>query len=539
LLAGAAYAILIFSPISPAGPLLGGLVYLAVGLWSWAAPSSYASVWPPELSKDGFNLSLPGYGVALVLSVPMICTALSAQRWAGYEPPVLPVIGALSRLWGSAAVAGEPIAAAQTSVFRTQQPVTPVVEQPAEVTTLLTTPPSAPSASSTDSEATTLLATPPDSEATTLLAGAPSASSTDGETTTLLATPPDSEATTLRKLPSDDNGDEATTLLKAPEPEGDQATTLLPSAAAVEAALAKAATDGGEKTQLIRPADADQTVEVRGERATEDAQSEQATEAVPVDQPPVEMHSDQATEAVPTDQPTADVRGEQPTEAVRLGEPTPDVRDGETTEAVPVDGPTIDVREEPAADEAPERRRIGEPVLVARGTPPAEEGPGEKTQVIPPVGERSTADLGLRTRQSGPGEKTVVISRDPGEKTQVIRMPGATSPPPGETTREIRPTMGTVEPPGERTQVIRLPATAEDPPVPNSVVSAERPDPGADPTTRLNPQPRSAETTAEQNPTETTPARPMTVMNMERPPDEAQDDTRPLTIPTQRQPPED
>jgi hypothetical protein len=159
--------------------------------------------------------------------------------------------------------------------------------------------------------------------------------------------------------------------------------------------------------------------------------------------------------------------------------------------------------------------------------------------VIPPVGERSTADLGLRTRKSGPGEKTVVISRDPGEKTQVIRMPGATSPPPGETTREIRPTMGTVEPPGERTQVIRMPAPAADPPVPNSVASAERPDPGADPTTRLNPQPRSAETAAEQNPTETTPARPMTVMNMERPPDEAQDDTRPLTIPTQRQPPED
>ncbi|MDT5040343.1 MAG: hypothetical protein QOE51_1328 [Actinoplanes sp.] len=551
LLAGAAYAILIFSPISPAGPLLGGLVYLAAGLWSWAAPSSYASVWSPELSKDGFNLSLPGYGLALVLSVPMICTALSAQRWARYEPPVLPVIGALGRLWGSATVAGEPIAAAQTTVFRTQQPGTQVVERPAEDTTLLTTPPSARSASSTDSEATTLLATPPDSEATTLLAGAPSASSTDSEATTLLATSPDSEATTLLatapdseaatllKLPADDNGDEATTLLKAPESEGDQATTLLPSAAAVEAALAKAATDGGERTQLIRPADADQTVDVRGERATEDARGERATEAVPVDQPPVDIHSDQATEAVPTDQPTADVRGEQPTEAVRLGEPTPEVRDGETTEAVSVDGPTIDVREEPAADEAPERRRIGEPVLVARGTPPAEEGPGEKTQVVPLVGERSTVDLGLRTRQSGTGEKTVVISRDPGEKTQVIRMPGATSPPLGETTREIRPTMGTVEPPGERTQVIRMPTAAVDPPVPNSVASAERPDPGADPTTRLNPQPRSAETTAEQRPAETTPARPMTVMNMERPPDEAQDDTRPLTIPTQRQPPED
>jgi hypothetical protein len=555
LLAGAAYAILIFSPISPAGPLLGGLVYLAAGLWSWAAPSSYASVWSPELSKDGFNLSLPGYGLALVLSVPMICTALSARRWDRYEPPVLPLIGALGRVRGSAAVTGEPIAAAQTTVFRTQQPGTPVVERPAEVTTLLTAPPSAPPApstdseattlltgappaSSTDSEATTLLATPPDSEATTLLATPP-----DSEATTSLATPPDSEATTSLKLPSDDNGDEATTLLKASEPEGDQATTLLPSAAAVEAAPAKASTDGSEKTQLIRLADADHTVDVRGERATEDARGEQA---VPVDQPTVDKHSDQVTEAIPTASPTADVQAEQPTEAVRLGVPTPEVRDGETTDAVPVDGPTTDIREEPAADEPTERKRIGEPVLVARGTRTTEEGPGEKTQVIPPVGERSTADLGLRTRQSGPGEKTVaisrdpgektvVISRDPGEKTQVIRVPGATYPPPGETTRDVRSTMGTVEPPGERTQVIRLPATAEDPPVPNSVVSAERPDPGADPTTRLNPPPRSAETTAEQKPA----ARAMTVMNMERPPDEAQDDTRPLTVPTQRQPPED
>ena len=102
LLAGAAYAILIFAPISPAGPVLGGLAFLGIGLWALAAPSSYAGVWPPSVSKDGFDLSLPGYGLALLLAVPMFCTALSARRWAKYEPPVLPLIGPLGRARGAA-----------------------------------------------------------------------------------------------------------------------------------------------------------------------------------------------------------------------------------------------------------------------------------------------------------------------------------------------------------------------------------------------------------------------------------------------------
>ena len=43
-LAGAAYALLIFSPISPLGPALFGLLFLGVNLWAVIAPDSYAGV---------------------------------------------------------------------------------------------------------------------------------------------------------------------------------------------------------------------------------------------------------------------------------------------------------------------------------------------------------------------------------------------------------------------------------------------------------------------------------------------------------------
>ncbi|WP_250001054.1 hypothetical protein [Actinoplanes sp. M2I2] len=105
-LAGAAYAILLFAPISPSGPLFGGLVYLGASTWALVSPGGYAGVWPDSVAKDGFDLSRPGYGLAALLALPLICTALSARRWARYEPPVLPLIGQLGRARGRAAVAG-------------------------------------------------------------------------------------------------------------------------------------------------------------------------------------------------------------------------------------------------------------------------------------------------------------------------------------------------------------------------------------------------------------------------------------------------
>ncbi|WIM97356.1 hypothetical protein ACTOB_000866 [Actinoplanes oblitus] len=121
-MAGILFAIMAFSPISPAGPTLAGAAYLGVTYWAWNAPESYAGAWPPDVVKADFDLSRPGYGLAALLAVPLLCTALSARRWARYEPPVLPIIGEIGRFRGSAKVAGDTVAAIETTVLRTAQP---------------------------------------------------------------------------------------------------------------------------------------------------------------------------------------------------------------------------------------------------------------------------------------------------------------------------------------------------------------------------------------------------------------------------------
>jgi hypothetical protein len=121
-LAGAAYAILLLAPISPAGPGLGGLAFLGASLWALADPSAYADVWPPNVAQPGFDLTLPGYGLAVVLGVPLLCTALRARRWSGHGPPVLPLIGMLGRPRGAASVAGTPAHPAETAVLVTAAP---------------------------------------------------------------------------------------------------------------------------------------------------------------------------------------------------------------------------------------------------------------------------------------------------------------------------------------------------------------------------------------------------------------------------------
>jgi hypothetical protein len=119
---GILFSILAAGPVSPAGPVLAGAAYLGVTIWAFNAPASYASLWAPEVAKEGFDLSRPGYGLAAVLAVPLLGTALSARRWARYEPPVLPIIGEIGRFRGAAKVAGTTVAAEQTTVIRTGVP---------------------------------------------------------------------------------------------------------------------------------------------------------------------------------------------------------------------------------------------------------------------------------------------------------------------------------------------------------------------------------------------------------------------------------
>jgi hypothetical protein len=124
---GILFSILAAGPVSPAGPVLAGAVYLGVTVWAFNAPEAYAALWSPDISKEGFDLSRPGYGLAAVLAVPLLGTALSARRWARYEPPVLPIIGEIGRFRGAAKVIGTPVAAEQTTVIRTGVPADPTV----------------------------------------------------------------------------------------------------------------------------------------------------------------------------------------------------------------------------------------------------------------------------------------------------------------------------------------------------------------------------------------------------------------------------
>jgi hypothetical protein len=74
-------------------------------------------MWPGNVASDGFDLSTPGYGLAVLLAVPLLVVALSARRWAGYEPPQIVLIGTIGR----ARVAGTPMAAERTTVIPQQR----------------------------------------------------------------------------------------------------------------------------------------------------------------------------------------------------------------------------------------------------------------------------------------------------------------------------------------------------------------------------------------------------------------------------------
>ena len=412
LLAGAAYAILLLSPISPLGPLLAGLTFAGVAAWARIAPASYAGVWPGNVASDGFDLSTPGYGLAALLAVPLLITALSARRWRAFEPPEFVLLGTIGRARGAASVAGTTMASERTTVIPQQR------TEPAFVPGFGGTP-----------------------------FGHPAAGDDSGERTTVLP---------LGRPPA-----------HAPEPIVPAPRTPQPSAP--------------------RP-----------------SAPEPATEALGPD----------------TDR-TADVSAEQPTQAVA---PSSAVADADRTGEVTGD----------------ETTRIALPVQTA-----ASHEDGETTRRVATDGDGETTSLVLPAA-AGP------VSDDGDEKTEMLTLPAQARPDQPRTDSERTQVVrtGTVEPPGDRTQLLTFPPPAEPetvtiPAAPaatdpeadrTSIVVAERPDPAEDPTTRLSLPGRPAtEPVTKAVPQRRTP----TATSLERPADEADDDTRPLTLPTQRPPTED
>ena len=509
-LAGTAYAILVLAPISPAGPTLFGLVFLGIAGWALVSPSSYAAAWPAAVAKDGFDLSLPGYGLATLLAVPLVCTGLSARRWERYEPPQIPLFGTLVRPRGAAAVAGTPIAGVTTEIVdlgtadrsaeRTQ-----VIELPA--TQVSETPPGE---RVTEAVATQVIGISGADEPTKDVA----ASSSD-----VPAVPAGAEPSE-ESMPAVDQSEAATADVQAVGEQPDESTVAIQPV--------------GERTEQTTVA-----IQLVGER------TEETTVAVQ----PIGEQTQETTVAV---QPVGEQTRETTVVVEQPAEPTVDVE--------PVDGQL-------------------EPLEAGSGTP-AETGAApdedEKTQVIRPsagdrttrnletgVGEASTHNLddGGKTQVIGPGERTQVIQHEHGAETQVIsRSQPRTEPIDGEKTQVIQAGTGTVEPPGDRTQVLTFHAEntpgerstvrkeavkkilREEPERLASIVGEERPNPGQDPTTRIVPPDRPAREPGEETTVDVgNGKRVLTVIDLERPADEAADDTTRLAVPpapTQRRPAE-
>ena len=195
--AGILYTILAFAPVSPAGPVLTGVAYLGVTVWAWNSPADYAGLWPAEVAKDSFDLSRPGYGLAALLAIPLLGTALSARRWSRYEPPVLPIIGEIGRFRGAATAPGIPISIAETTVLRAGDVAVPVTPSPAPVADRTAAMPAPSPDRTSPMPAAPMPAAPNRTSAT------PAAS--DDQTVTMSATPDDRTAAMPATHPAPDD----------------------------------------------------------------------------------------------------------------------------------------------------------------------------------------------------------------------------------------------------------------------------------------------------------------------------------------------
>ena len=484
-LAGAAYAVLLLTPISPAGPLIAGLVFLALGMWGMVAPDSYASIWPSGAVRDDFDLSRPGYALGVLLAVPLLCTALSARRWAGRERPRPPMIGTPGRdARGAAAAPGTPVAAESTAVLTAPAsafgpPARPVVPTVPGSTHSPTAPDS--SDSLTAMEWPDSLDEPPTevvpteavpvaaSDEPTLVTGPgadqePTADTTDAADEPTVVTAQDEPTVVVAagdEPPVATAGDEPTAVVTA----GDEPTVVTAGDAA------------DEPTVFVVNAAGETTAPAR----TEDAEDDEPTVVTP---------SDENTEVIPTGAEKADAEeaGAETADAEKADAETANAEtaiaeaaDAEAADAETADAETADAEmadaetaETVASEDAEVTEEEAEPTVeaevpaaepeqpAAEAEEPADQQdePDEPDELAAAAAEQPAADEADEAVEAEPTPDEP--QDDPGERTQVIPLrPAAVS---AEKTHDLRDMVrrpGTA--PGEETQVIfwRPPSEAD------------------------------------------------------------------------------
>ena len=431
-LAGAAYAILLLPRLSPAGPALAGLAFLGVSVWALVDPGSFRAIWSPTVSKEGFDLTLPAYGLAVLLAVPLLCTALSARRWREHDH-----------------------APAATGAFawpfaRPAHPGTLVVRGVTDI---------------------------PAAEATQVI---PSAvrSGTTQVAADLAAGDRTQVITTVRIPDSAPGGRLADTTQVVPRPADETQVVGSTEAPADPTRAPAAAAAGLTAGAMTSVAAAEQPIDAPAPTPAATAASRQPDHGTRAAGGDAAAAGDDASAAsgAPGEDRTAGGDSAPPgekTQVISVGDPSKVNAAGEKTQVITVGAlsPAL------GAGEKTQVISVGQQAdaLLA----------GEQTQVISAADkDRATAE-GERTQAvqvSDAGEKTQVIGYvDPGDKTQLLS--GA------------HPGTGTVQAPGDRTQVIKIPVPpGERTTVPKPAATSGEPTTSGKPTTSgESGEPRSGE----------------------------------------------
>lgn len=89
LVAGALYALLTMTRISPLGPILVAVLYFAIELWAVFSFSSLRDLLGDSVFGIRGAAERPLSGLALMLSVPLVLTIVSPRRWRGKEKVIV------------------------------------------------------------------------------------------------------------------------------------------------------------------------------------------------------------------------------------------------------------------------------------------------------------------------------------------------------------------------------------------------------------------------------------------------------------------
>lgn len=81
--AGALYAILVQTRLSPLGPLVAALGYIAAQLWALEDQSSLVKLIGDSVFGTKQAAEAPLTGLSLLLAIPLLATIVSPRRWRG------------------------------------------------------------------------------------------------------------------------------------------------------------------------------------------------------------------------------------------------------------------------------------------------------------------------------------------------------------------------------------------------------------------------------------------------------------------------